>query len=284
MRFVVVFFLLFNIATVAKALNVYVKVVDTQRQEKVKLARYRLYKMQLHSFYRTTSYGYAVYSGPYKNNTDAYIALQRVQKYYRHAKIIQPKVAKKRAGSSYKSSFATRKIPLHISVGMSYASAPSTHTIISGTVQVKEPKNSGYSYTIEGEYDLSESFSAGLGYMRFDADDLLFDNFYAKLRYKFATFDKYTPYFSLLAGNSSLTWSVDPIANPTSDSNNDSTSLFLGTEVGLLYHFDTKVSFYSEYQCIFMGHTTNILVDTQNRSKLQHNILHTVQMGLQYNF
>ena len=146
------------------------------------------------------------------------------------------------------------------------------------------PENIGVSYSLEGGYNFESGFSFSLAYMKFDANDLLLDNLSGIVNYRFNAFGDYVPYFGALAGYSSLTWNANLLTS-NSDSASSSDSPFVGSQAGIKYKGFESISLLLGYQCIFMNHTTNIQDDdNQIVSKLQHETLHSIQMGIQYNF
>ncbi|SFV75872.1 hypothetical protein MNB_SM-3-802 [hydrothermal vent metagenome] len=269
--FVLLFFLLqpFLYAT-----PFYVKIANTKSVYLLQRVKNRLNSVGLNMVYTRSPRSYSIYSGPYEKKLQATFALLKIKKIYPQAILIESKKEKKtKKEKKFYSSFA-----------LGYSSAPSTHTILSGTVKIKEPKNSGVSYILEGGMSLPYHLRAGVGYMHFSTSDLVFHNFYGVVDYSFRKYNFIEPYFGVLVGYSALTWNVDPIPNPSKNSSNDSTSPFYGTEAGISYKKYPLGDIFVEYQCLFMEHTTNIELDKTNRSKLQHKILHSLIIGFKYHF
>lgn len=267
------------IPTVLSAANNYIKIGVTSSTRQLHIVQYRVSQLGLREIHRVKNGRYIIYSGPYVNKTTTLYAFTKIKRYFPNATLLLQSEKKQQRVKKSDS------LPFFIGVGMSYSSAPSSHIIESGTVEINKPKNSGLSYGVDAGYNFYDHFAIGLGYLKFDTDDLVFNNLYGILNYKFSPFkEKFTPYFEVVAGYSTLKWNIDPITNASSDSNNDSTSPFLGTQAGILYSLSQHISLFTEYQCMFMTHTTNLTVDNKNRSKIQHTTLHSLQIGLQYNF
>lgn len=284
MKFIaVVLFIFLLTPTVVSAANNYIKIGVTSSTKQLHIVQYRVSKLGLREIHRVKNHRYIIYSGPYRSKNSTLYAFKKIKRYFPNATIIFQSAKKQK--SKNKRVQKADSLPFFIGVGMSYSSAPSSHIIESGTVAINKPKNSGLSYGVDAGYNFYDNFFIGLGYLKFDTDDLVFNNIYGILNYKFSPFkEKFTPYFEVVAGYSTLKWNIDPITNASSDSNNDSTSPFLGTQAGILYSLSQHISLFSEYQCMFMTHTTNLTVDSKNRSKIEHTTLHSLQIGLQYNF
>jgi len=270
MKFITIFLLTFFISiTLLNAKDTYIQVTSTASKGKLRAIHSKFRKMNLKMIYKTTATKYFIYSGPYQDTDSSAFALQKIKRYFPQARIQASKIKK------------VKDSGLYLNIALGFSSAPSTHIVSKGCVIIDEPKNKGVSYNIDGGYTFENGFSIGVGYLRFDATDLLFDNVYGSINYRFNDYNNFIPYIGALGGYSSLKWFTDPIDNPV-EGNNDSSSLLFGTQTGLVYRLTSIVSVYAGYQCLFMNHITNITVDTKNRSQLKHNTLHTIQMGLHF--
>jgi len=270
MKFITILLLTFFMSkTLLNAKDIYIQVTSTASKGKLRAINNKFKKMNLKMIYKTSATKYFIYSGPYEDMDSGSFALQKIKHYFPHARIKSHKVKQAKDSGLY----------LNIAVG--FSSAPSTHIVSEGCVIIDEPKNKGVSYNIDGGYTFENGFSMGVGYLRFDATDLLFDNLYGSINYRFNDYNNFIPYIGALGGYSSLKWFTDPISNKV-EGNNDSSSLIFGTQTGLVYRLNSFVAIYVGYQCLFMNHITNITVDSKNRSQLKHNTLHTVQIGLHF--
>jgi len=239
-------------------------------------------KVKMLYSYNDRSKFYTIYSGPYKTINSARVAQRRLKPYFKHARISSRNTISTRSKPESK-----KKSGFYIGLSTGYASAPSSHNISSGSVLITKPKTQGVAISASAGYNFQNGFSFGLGYMNFDTEDIAFNNLYTQLNYRFESHGSFVPYFGLLGGYSSLTWNVSPIPSPRAASNSNSDSLFGGTQAGMLYRVVDGFSLFGVYQCLFMGHTTNINTSTQtsqNLSQLQHNTLHSLQLGIKYNF
>lgn len=278
MKYITVFILSFLIFPILlSASGNYIIVTSATSKKQLRLIKSKLKSLGLNMTYKTTKTKYVVYSGPYKNEKNAFIAVKRAKKYFPNARAL-----KKESKTEEQASVVKQKNSggFHVGTALGFASAPSTHE---GLVDITEPKNSGLTYSLEGGYTFKNGISLAGGYMRVDTSDLVFDNIYGVVNYRFDDFYNFVPYVGVLGGYSNLTWDTDPIENPSQESNNDSSSFIAGTQIGASYDGFEYISLYSTYQCLFMGHTT-YLSDGTNDSKLQHKTIHSLQMGVQFNF
>ena len=288
MKFIIIFILTFLIYPIyLNAAKIYVKIGTTKKESQLKVIKSRLDAMGLNMLYRTTDSRYIVYSGPYQKLKSASYAAKKIQKYYPYAKVLKSKKQeKKQKTEQVKQSISSQqeKEPFFVEIALGNSSTLPHHSIEEGSVIIDEPKDSGMSYTAEAGKIFDNGFSLSLGYMRFNTDELIFSNTYGRVSY---TFDKqlvFSPYFGVLAGSSDLKWRSDPIENMSSDSSIDSDSLFIGTQVGIIYNSFEKISYSLGYQSIFMNQNTNIEVDTTNKSSLKYDMIRSLQLGVRYKF
>jgi len=275
--------------------DVYVKVGETNTKRGLSYTYAKLQKMKMKMFYKTSMKNYkplySIYSGPYRSPRTQKIALKNARIFFKGAKLVQlasprsplkKKLLKKTTATPTK--ISTKTTPYSVGIGLGYATAPSTHVIKSGSVSIVEPKNSGLNTLLYIGYDLNEDFYLSLNYMKMDAEDLVFDNFYATLNYKFATIGDFIPYFGVSMGASSLRWNTSPLEQANAEANNDSESLLYGTQLGLSYKGFNMYRPFVQYHCMFMQHATNLTQEVSNTSKLQHKTLHSILFGIGYSF
>jgi len=264
----------------------YVKLTNHSSRSELIAIKHKLNRLGLRVIFKQRRDGYfIIYTGPYKSENYAKYVQKRLKRSFPYSviltkrkdkKVIKPVVIKSKIVKESKDRF-------FIPISIGYASTPSTHTIKSGSVTINKPKTDGYLISTGIGY-LFDNISFTLDYDRIDTKDLLFSNISATIDYRFEKVLSVKPYFGIIGGYSSLKWSVDPIDNPSTQSNNDSKSPFYGTNAGILYNFSKDIELFSSYQCIFMDHTTNIELSTTDKSKLQHNISHSIEFGLNYKF
>ena len=297
MKFMIFFILIFLLSpSFLNAASNYIGVTQTTSKNQLRDINSRFKSMNLKMLYKTSGERYLIYSGPYKTSNSITYAIKKIKRYFPNAKILNYKAKQIpsvkvpvviKTETKHEQIKQKNNSSFYIGTAFGYSSAPSTHTISEGSVTIQEPNNSGINYIIDGGYNFENGFSLGLAYMKFDASDLVFDNMYGIVNYRFGNYKGFTPYFGALAGFSSLKWSVDPISVDLSNaqlSDKDSSSFIGGTQAGVMYTGIENISLLFGYKCIITGHTTNIKVDTDNISKLEHNALHTLQLGIQYNF
>ncbi len=272
--------LLFNFfifTTILNAKNSYIQVTTTKSKSKLKTITKKFKSMGIKTVYKKTKTKYLIYSGPYKNQDSASDALEKIQKYYPKAQI----------KGHTKLSNPQKDWGTYFNLSLGFSHSPSTQT--NGCVVINEPKNSGISYNVNGGYVFKSNFAFEVGYLRFDASDLLFDNVYSAVSYRFndyrlGTDNDYVAYIGFMAGYSSLKWFHSPIPPPPDEdsSHNNSTSYLFGTKTGLIYNMFDSFSMFVGYQCLFMSHTTNLTDTDGKKSKLEHNTLHTLQLGVEF--
>jgi hypothetical protein len=295
MKFIIILLFALNLY----AQTTYIIVTKVSNKEQLAEVYSKFTSLNLKMLYKQSAGKYTIYSGPYKTSKDTKSALRRLKRYFTHARISQAsektreKPVDKPLQESPEVTLDTQKKEekkdsgFYIGLATGYASAPSSHIIESGSVTIQAPNTSGIALSAMGGYNFQSGFSLGLGYMSFDAKDIVFENLYMDLNYRFKEFDTFVPYFGVLAGYSSLIWNTSPIPSPQANSNNNSDSFFGGSQVGILYKGLPYISLFGVYQCMFMQHTTNINSSTStvsNTSTLQHNTLHSLQFGINYNF
>lgn len=276
--------------------NVYVKIGETKTKYGLDYAYSKLKQMNMKMSYITINRdgkkAYAIFSGPYTTPKTQSVALNNSRIFFKKAKLvkfIKKDISDKESSSSsvmkeQKSSTLSYRKSFFAGLGLGYASSSSSHEIQSGTVTILEPKNDGVSFLIYGGYKFSEKFSFLVNYERVDAQDLVFDNFYATLDYSFYKIGNFSSSLGLSLGGSTLSWEHTPLELASKPSDNDSESLIYGLELKLLYKKYKKLKPFIQYHGMLMEHTTNLTQDIQNSSKLKHNTLHNIVFGLEYKF
>jgi len=284
---------LLSLSTVLLSDDVYINVTNVKSKKQLNYPYKMLKLMGFKMSYKQKSYGYAVYVGPYNSKASLSKAYKKIKYNFENARIIvhksKPEIIKSNIEKQEveKPKKTSKKHNGYIiGAGVGYANAPSTHSIINGTVIISEPNSSGINYTVFGGYNFNNNISLLLNYMHLYADDLEFHNYYSSINYKFSSVLNINPYFGVSVGYSELKWNTSPIpllnASPTSG--NDSSDIMYGTQVGFNYKLFNNISFKMDYSCLFLNHATNIILDSSNSSKLQHNTLHSLLFGIEYNF
>jgi len=279
--------LLLLFATTLLSASTYINVANVKTKKELSYPYKKLKSMGLKMFYKQKSFGYSAYVGPFSSTNALRSAYKRVKRSFPRAKIISnskttTKRTKQRKQVSHHHSLYHNGFIAGLGIG--YGEAPSSHIIQEGSVTINEPENAGISYTLYGGYDFENSFSILLNYMYLDATDLEFHNIYTSLLYRFEKFETLVPYFGASVGYSSLKWNTSPIEEASPSSNNNSADIMYGTEVGFNYTLTQTIALKLNYNCLFLNHTTNIEQSSTNRSKLEHNTLHSITTSIQYNF
>ncbi len=265
--FTVLIFILISINLHAS--SKYILLTKVKNKQQLKYVHNKLNKLNVKTFYKkTTNNEYIIYTNKFSSNK---YLLNKLKKYFPHARISNDTKNKEREQTSEN---------FYIGLGIGYNSSPSTQKINNININVKEPNNSGLGYNIDIGYIFKNNFSIAVGYMNFNTSDIMFDNVYSAINYRFSNFNNISPFFGALVGYSSLRWSTPPLIGAADDSSSNSDSIFGGTQAGIIYKGFTPSNIYIAYQCLFMNHKTNIETD----SSIKHNTLHTLQLGFQYNF
>ena len=194
--------------------NSYIRITSTKSKSTLIAIKHKLQSMGLPMMFKTTTRSYNVYSGPYKTLKHSRYALKKIKRYFPKAIVIQTttKPEKKQIKSQLLHTKKEKKTKTNIifdykfytTIALAYSSAPSSHTIETGTVNVITPNNKGINISLEGGVDLKHNFNTGIGYMHVGTTDLVFNNIYGVLNYEFKSFSHFTPYFGVLVGYSAL--------------------------------------------------------------------------------
>jgi len=291
--------------SVSIAASKYIKVTNTTSKTKLRKIKSKLSSMGLKMALKTKKRTYYVYSGPFKSSKSANRALRKIKRYFPYARIMNTKKKKRPSRLSpkqpekdliYKKPNDTKvkvdnniKNGYFIGAGIGYGMTPSTHEIVSGTVEINTPTDTGLSYTIDSGYTFENGLVLSFAYMNVGNSDMSFNNIYGSLDYKFGPYyENLSPYIGVLGGYSMLKWKTEPLkVTVDNDSNNDSTSFFSGAQFGIMYDIFDSFSLYTAYQFMLMGHVANLDLTKLGegaKSKLQHNTIHNLNFGLRMNF
>ena len=289
----IILLLLVSMSTQLFAKLVYINVTNVKSKKQLSYPYKKLRSMGMKMSYKPKSYGYAVYTGPYNSQASLDRAYKKIKRRFRYARVIVYESQKKQEHQlqqqpkqkALKPCAKEKKDTGFIAgLGVGYGDAPSSHILVSGSVIVNDPKPSGVNYDLFGGYDFASGVTLLVNYMYLNTNDLEFSNYYSSLHYRFEHLGGFVPYVGGSLGYSSLKWNTSPIANASPSSNNNSADIMYGTHIGLLYNIFQKVSLKVDYSYLFLNHTTNITQGTTGSSKLQHNTLHSILIGLQYHF
>lgn len=296
MRFVVfVFLFIFIFPSISSAAYTYVKVAQTNNTNKLNKIKFTLRNIGYSSTHRTTKKSYVIYAGPYKNTRTARYALKKIKRYFPNASVIRTrnklitKVVKvanivnvvKQNPKKSTTDIDIKNKKLFIDLAYGTIIVPLSHK---GDVdEIYLPNDSGTSYNISVGYTISKHIYATLGFLNANATDVVFNNYYASVNYKFGPYGNFTPFIGGLFGNSQLTWNRNPLDNTTATASNSSNSFFGGTQIGAVYNITKDFSLLINYKCLYMNHQTVITKDS-NTSELSHSALQNIQLGVRYSF
>ena len=274
--------------------DIYVKVIQLKSKKHFSYVYSVLNRAKMNMMVKKTRQNrqdiFTIYSGPYKSKESQANAITHTKKYFANAKLVRfkPKKLNSDDADAQNASGKLRNYKhtsgFFIGAGAGFTAAPSTHIIETGAVSINEPKDKGINTKVAAGYSFKNGAVGSVNYARLDTNDLVFNNLYLSLNYRFEDIGELVPYFGASVGISSLKWNTSPIDDPNAGSNNDSDSILYGTQAGLIYEGFYPLSFNLEYNCMMMEHTTNITQDSSNSSKLEHNAIHSVQFFIHYNF
>ena len=277
----VIFILLVSLSTTLFSNDIYINVTNVRSKKQLSYPYQKLRAMGLKMSFKQKRYGYAAYVGPFRSRVRLYDVYDRVKLRFPNARIIVEKTQQQDLSSN---KLKKKHEGIVLGLGLGYGSAPSTYIPINGSVDAITPKSSGIDFNIYGGYDFANGVSLLANYMNLNSDDLVFQNYYGSINYRFTPISKLVPYFGLSLGYSSLSWYTSPIENASSSSDNNSGDILYATQVGFNYRLVEILSLKVDYSCLFLNHTTNITKDATNTAKIQHNTMHSVIIALQYTF
>ncbi len=268
--------LLLFFTTSILASELYIKVTKTSSVTTLKRIKSHLNSMHLRMIYKKGKTAYIVYSGPYSSQKSASSAMKKVQRSFPKAYIIKPK---KNSTSSI-----SNKNGFFVGVALGYSAISSNYSIATNSPAINRANENGLNYELGGGYRFDNGLSLSLSYMKADTSDLLFDNIISEFNYNFSNKSGVAPFIGLSLGYGALTWNIDPIDNQSSDSNNDSNSILFGTQMGFIYEGLKYISIYTSYQYLAMQHITTIEIDASNSNTIENQAIHSLKLGIVYNF
>ena len=301
---IILIFLLL-LPSISNASYKYIKVTTTKQSDMLWQIKSKLNNMGLTMISMQTNKNYLVYSGPYKNEKSAKSALKLIKTTFKSAKIIgQDKVDKKIIKKEIKQSISvedenTTEVQISIQedemkeiiiddyngffigASLGFAYTPFERNTQSGVVIISSaPTAYNLSYSIETGYEYRNGVFISLKYLKAYSSDISTDNLLASLNYRFELDNDIKPFLGVLSGQSLLNRKFAPLDNPKS-ANIQSESFVIGFEIGASYDVYEEIETYISYQYILMDHAA-ILEPSTGVSRLAHNSLHNIQIGLRF--
>lgn len=245
------------ISASAKESSGHILITKTSKKSNLSIIKNRLDSINVKMFVRKSNSAYYVYSGKYNSDNSAEYALKNIKKYFPSALIIKnkPKTSQAIRNTKEASGF-------FIGVALGTDNVTSNYE-----------SQSGVSYTIESGYYFNENIFMTVGYLNSSTSDIDVNNIYTSLNYKLRVAKNIEFYTGVLGGYSTLELTDFEVGEA-------STSMLLGVQIGTSYNFYKDISTYIAYQGLYLDH----IIEIEDASKLEFNIIHNLQLGIQYKF
>ncbi|MDO8454143.1 MAG: hypothetical protein Q7S59_06185 [Sulfurimonas sp.] len=258
----------------------YVLVTKTKSETELPYIKAKLKKLELNMVAYKSEDEYSVYSGAFKNHKSAIIALQSIQSYFPEAVVVSfdSQASQEERGISKEGYYF---------VNGSFASlgVPFAHSVREGNITINSIGTSAMGYIFEAGYNFENNIFMTLSYLNVASTTNTIANIYSTVNYKMRI-GQFEPYVGVLGGLSTLSWTKPPMLN--ADSGADS-SLLYGAQTGLSYETGfSNLALFINYQFTFMNHETPLAIKsgatTTASSTLTQNIMHGINLGIQYRF
>jgi len=281
----IIIFIFLLVSTVFGNDQSYIKIAKTSSKDKLLSLNSTFTQIGVPVKYSYTDSKYLIYAGPYDDEESAKEGLEIIKKYIPSAFIVKNEDAQKvikQKNSQSRNASSRDDNNFFVGLDLGYSNSTSNHIGKEGSVVAKAPYEDFASYGLDLGYEFRNGIFCTLGYSQIMNGDIIMDNIYLTLNYKFTTYYNFSPYFGLVVGNSYLKWNMYPIENPTSF-DDQSTSLLTGAQFGLRYPINDEISFSLAYRVAAMDHVSTLEVPGSS-SELHHKRLDNILFGIQYKF
>ncbi len=258
----------------------YVLVTKTNNEAELPYIKAKLKKLELNMVAYKTEDEYTVYSGAFKNHKSAIVALQSIQSYFPEAIVVSfdAQTSKQEVGVSKRGYY-------FINGSLASLGVPFEHSVHTGTITTNSIGTSAMGYIFEGGYNFENNVFITLSYLNASTTTNTISNLYGTINYKMRM-GQFEPYIGVLGGLSTLSWTKPPMLNADSGADN---SLLYGAQTGLSYETGfSNLALFINYQFTFMNHETPLSIKsgatTTASSTLTQNIMHGINLGVQYRF
>lgn len=276
-------------STFLHAENLYINVTKLTEKSDLEYVGAQFKRVGISAIYKYDGEDYVLFSGPYKNERFARRALVKINKYFPSAYIVKVRAQKDTGKRAKRYSTTTRQGKdlwykgVFAGIHLSYNNVLATHKVETGSVLATLPKEGSLGFTLEGGYEFDNGVSLSLGYSQISNKDIVINNQYLSVKYKFTTDTAFYPYFGFLAGVSSAKWNLVPLQNVVYIDDKSSSSLS-GLESGVIYLLDKyHTSLYLGYTVLITNHTAVLEADTGS-SELNFKRLDNILVGVRYHF
>jgi hypothetical protein len=281
----IIIFIFLLVSTVFGYEQSYIKIAKTSSKDKLLSLNSTFSQVGVPIKYSYNDSKYLIYAGPYNDEESAKEGLEIIKIYFPGAFIVKSEDAQrvvKQKGSQSKNIPSRDDDNFFVGLDLGYGNSTSNHIGKEGSVVAKAPYEDFGSYGLNLGYEFRNGIFCTLGYSQIMNGDIIMDNIYLTLNYKFLTYYNFSPYFGLFIGNSYLKWNMYPIENPTSF-DDQSTSVLTGAQFGVSYPIDDKISLSLAYRVAAMDHVSTLEVPGSS-SELHHKRLDNILFGIQYKF
>ncbi len=255
---------------------IYLLVAKTNNKDNLPYIKSKLHNLQLNALVYKSDGIYTVYSGPLKDEKEASYALKRAKRSFAHADIVSFDTQTKNA---------TKKGYFFVNGSLASLTLPYEHTIQIGNIPLNTIDSKATGYIFEGGYNFENNIFVTMSFMNAASSTNTLTNLYSSLNYKI-NIKRLEPYVGILGGISSLAWDKSPMLEANSS---PSTSLVYGLQAGLNY--DTgfhNIALLANYRYTVMNHSIPLkIIDGTSitaSSTLNHNLVHGLNLGVQYRF
>ncbi len=281
---IIIFIFLFA-STVFGYEQSYIKIAKTSSKDKLLSLNSKFAEIGVPVKYSYTDAKYLIYAGPYNDEESAKEGLEIIKTYFPGAFIVKNEDAQrvvKQKNTQSKSSSSRGDDNFFVGLDLGYSNSTSNHIGKEGSVVAEAPYEDFGSYGLDLGYEFRNGIFCTLGYSQTVNGDIIMDNIYLTLNYKFLTYYNFSPYFGLFVGNSYLKWNMYPIENPTSF-DDQSTSILTGAQFGVSYPINDEISISLAYRVAAMDHVSKLEIPSSS-SELHHKRLDNIFFGIQYKF
>jgi len=289
-----IFLILFP--SISNAAYKYIEITSTKDKNQLWIIKSKLNNMNLGMLLLEKETEFVVYTGPFRSNNSATTALNLIKPIFHNAHILGldvaleaetiPIIQAEDMNESNESTIVKEEMRednydgFFIGIAIGIASAPYEHTTLSGVVVIDTPAKYNFTYSLEGGYLYKNNLFLSLEYLRTNSNDISTDNIIGSFGYKYELELKFTPYFSILAGQSILQTKTIPLYNPQTI-DKQSQSFIRGFGLSVVYDAYDEMQPYLSYQYIIMDHTASLESSTGS-SKLEHKRMHNIQVGIRF--
>ena len=251
-----------------------------------------------------------IYTGPFKDDKAASVALSRIKKSIskdafivhidkREKKLVTTKQTKqviknrqnqtstkhKTKTKNYKYTSKVkqdRREKIFMAINGGVSSFDVSEKTLSGTLPLDiKLEDSGFNYGLEAGYYFNNNMFMSINYQHSNLDDVSFDYVFASLNYQFYDTSSISPYIGALVGYNVMSWDKYPISSINVD---DKASTFnMGLHLGFDVPLGDNFSLYTFYRYIKLDHKTE-LKTSAGEKEIEHSSEQNFNLGVKILF